>query len=98
MRRYLECREAMARLASVQVCSHSRQRQTLVIEMTLASVPTILPSHDGHLVGRVTASAGRKSDIRAVSHRSGPPDCSFVNSCLNLCQSGKTIAGSADSR
>jgi hypothetical protein len=29
------------------------------MEMTLAIVPTILPSHDGHLVGRVTASAGR---------------------------------------
>jgi hypothetical protein len=67
--RYLERREDMARLARVHVCSHSRQRQTLVSEMTLASVPTILPSQEGHLVGRATASAGRNSDIREVSHR-----------------------------
>jgi hypothetical protein len=74
------------------------------MEMTLASVPTILPSHDGHLVGRVTASAARNSDIRGVSHPSSPLGCSIVHSRHNGCLKIRTqpsvsrtrFAGSSD--
>jgi hypothetical protein len=56
-------REEAAWPAIVQVCSHSRQRQTDVTEITLAKVPMILPLQNGQAVGRDTASAGRESYI-----------------------------------
>ena len=55
-----------ARLAIVHVSSHSRQRHKVVTVMVLAMVSTRLPSQNGHVVGRVTASLNRDSDIVAM--------------------------------
>ena len=45
---------ANARLAIVQVASHSRHRQQVSTVMTFASVSMIFPLHCGHWVGRAT--------------------------------------------
>jgi hypothetical protein len=55
-----------ARLAIVHVSSHSRQRHKVVTVMVLAIVSTRLPWQNGHVVGRVTASLNRDSDIVAM--------------------------------
>jgi hypothetical protein len=56
----------------VHVSSHSRQRQNVVTVMVFASVSMILPLQNGHLVGRVTASLSRDSDILPVSGVGSP--------------------------
>jgi hypothetical protein len=55
-----------ARLAIVHVSSHSRQRHKVVTVMVLASVSTHLPRQNGHVVGRVTGSLNRDSNIVAI--------------------------------
>jgi hypothetical protein len=47
----------------VQVRSHWRQRQNVVAVITFASVSTLLLLQNGHMVGRVTTSLPRDSNI-----------------------------------
>jgi predicted lysophospholipase L1 biosynthesis ABC-type transport system permease subunit len=49
--------EDALRLAIVHVRSHSRQRQHVLTVTTFASVSTMLPLQNGHIVGRVTLSS-----------------------------------------
>jgi len=53
--------------AIVQVFSHSRHRQQVAVVITLASVSNRLPWQNGHMAGRVAASAEYDSNIVAVS-------------------------------
>ena len=55
--------EETRRLARVQVCSHTRQRQSVVVVISLASVSTLFALQNGHMVGRVTASFPADSNI-----------------------------------
>ena len=49
--------EDALRLAIVHVRSHSRQRQNVLTVRTFASVSTMPPLQNGHIVGRVTLSS-----------------------------------------
>jgi len=50
-------------LAIVQVSSHVRHRQSVVVVMTLANVSTTLLLQNGHIAGRITFSLNWDSDI-----------------------------------
>jgi hypothetical protein len=62
----------MARLAIVQVASHSRHRQHVSTVMTFASVSMILPPHCGHALGRVAGFMNCVSGIVLSVHSKLP--------------------------
>jgi hypothetical protein len=62
----------MARLAMVQVASHSRHRQHVSTVMTFASVSMILPPHCGHALGRVAGFMNCVSGIVLSLHSKLP--------------------------